>query len=183
MKIYTRTGDKGTTSLVDGTRVSKAEERVDAYGTVDELNSIIGAVVARLTASQSGIRRELEDIQHDLFVIGAQLASPAANSKEQMANSRLKERTTEFEQTIDRLSKELPELKAFILPGGGEAGSLLHLARTVCRRAERRIVSLAQKEQVDDAILVYFNRLSDLLFTYARYLNQKDKKKETSWRK
>lgn len=203
MKIYTRTGDKGKTSLVNGTRVSKASGRVDTYGTVDELNSVIGAVVAHLGASQGGIKQELEEIQHDLFMIGAELATPVKNgsrsassgpSKRQMskgsgesaitgANGKLKKRVDEFEKTIDKLTKELPELKTFILPGGGEAGSLLHLARTVCRRAERRIVALSKKEQIDEAIRTYFNRLSDLLFTYARFVNLKEKKKETVWSK
>lgn len=181
MKIYTRTGDKGQTSLITGKRVSKASERVDTYGTVDELNSILGVVVANLNASQKEIIKALENIQHDLFAIGASLASPE-NSKQQIVNSKLEKQVIAFEKMIDKLTKTLPPLKNFILPGGGKAGAFLHMARTVCRRAERRIIALSQKEQVDDEIIKYFNRLSDLLFTMARFVNQKDKKKETVWR-
>ena len=180
MKIYTRTGDKGQTSLVNGKRVSKASDRVDAYGTVDELNSVLGVVIAYLRASQKGLVKELENIQHDLFEIGAVLATPAS-SIQQTVFSKLRKRVETFERVIDGLTKTLPPLKNFILPGGGKAGPHLHMARTVCRRAERRIIALSEKEQVDDEIIKYFNRLSDLLFTMARFVNQRQKKKETVW--
>ncbi len=181
MKIYTRTGDKGQTSLASGKRVSKASSRVEAYGTVDELNSVIGVVVVHLSASQKGLVKELESIQHDLFEIGATLATPAGKNQE-VRSKNLGKRVETFERVIDRLTKTLPPLKNFILPGGGKAGAFLHMARTVCRRAERHIIALSQKEQVDAGIIPYFNRLSDLLFTMARFVNQKEKKKETVWR-
>ncbi len=184
MKIYTRTGDKGQTSLVTGKRVSKASDRVDTYGTVDELNSAIGVAIAEISNVKyqiSNVKKELEDIQHDLFEIGAVLATPEKSTKH-TAPSTLGKRALEFERVIDKLTMTLPPLKNFILPGGGKAGVFLHMARTVCRRAERRIIALSEKEAVDDEIVKYFNRLSDLLFTMARFVNQKDKKKETVWR-
>lgn len=181
VKIYTRTGDKGETSLFGGKRVSKASGRVDTYGTVDELNTILGIAVAFLRPSEKLIKKELEHIQHDLFTIGATLASPG-NKTNVSRSEKLEKRTTEFEQLIDELTGKLPELRNFILPGGGKAGSHLHLARTVCRRTERRIIALSKKEEVDNGIIMYFNRLSDLLFTMARFVNHKEKKKETMWK-
>jgi cob(I)alamin adenosyltransferase len=178
MKIYTRTGDKGQTSLVDGTRVSKASDRVETYGTVDELNSVIGVVLAQGGIQTKTLHETLETIQHDLFAIGAVLADQQAKP-----NPKLAARVTSFEKQIDALTKELPPLKQFILPGGGGAGAMLHLARTICRRAERRIVALSYDEAVDEHILQYFNRLSDLLFTLARYSNQQENKQEIFWKK
>ncbi len=172
MKIYTRTGDKGKTSLFGGKRVSKSSLRVEAYGTIDELNSAIGVAISQM----ANIQKELLKIQHDLFSIGAVLANPQGKKTQG-----LEARATDFERLIDQMTEKLSELRNFILPGGGKTGALLHAARTVCRRAERRIVSLAQKEHVDTAILVYLNRLSDLLFTMARYVNMKEEKKETVW--
>lgn len=180
MKIYTRTGDKGTTSLFGGTRVSKSSLRVEAYGTVDELNSVIGVVIAESQNYNSKVKSELERIQYDLFDIGAGLASPGIKNQESRIKN-LEKRVVEFEKFIDEMTKELPELRNFILSGGGKAGSLLHVARTVCRRAERRIVALAKKEHVARDVLIYFNRLSDLVFTMARYINMKEKKVETIW--
>lgn len=177
MPIYTRTGDKGKTSLFDGTRVLKSHERVDAYGTIDELNSLLGAAAARVGKKESGIRDEIEKVQHDLLAIGSALATPHG-----MPVVGSEKRPDEFEQLIDKLTGEMPELKNFILPGGGEAGSLLHVARTVARRAERRVIALMQSdEEVDNNILIYLNRLSDLLFTLARYVNYKEKKREVKW--
>ena len=178
MAIYTRTGDKGKTSLFDGTRVLKSHVRVETYGTIDELNSLIGAAVARIKKQESGIKKELEKIQHDLFAIGSALATPHA-----MPVIGLETRPADFEKLIDEMTAKLPELKNFILPGGSIAGSLLHVARTVARRAERKIVALVQKEDVDTAIVIYLNRLSDLLFTMARFVNHLEKQKETVWRK
>lgn len=176
MKIYTRTGDKGQTSLFGGKRVSKASSRVDAYGTVDELNSLIGVVIAHLAIKHTKISKELTRIQNDLFDVGASLANPNAKPQES-----LRRRVEEFEHLIDDLTKKMPEIRNFILPGGGKVGSLLHTARTICRRAERKLVALLEKDMVDDAVIVYINRLSDLLFTMARYVNQKENKKETVW--
>jgi cob(I)alamin adenosyltransferase len=179
MPIYTRTGDKGKTSLFDGTRVLKSHKRVDTYGTIDELNSMIGAAVAQIKDSRlkiEDISDELEQIQHDLFDIGSTLATPHP-----MPVEGLERRPKEFEKIIDDFTKKMPELKEFILPGGGKAGSLLHVARTIARRAERQLVALMQKESIDGAIVTYLNRLSDLLFTLARYVNYVEKKKEIKW--
>lgn len=178
MPIYTRTGDKGKTSLFDGTRVLKSHQRVDTYGTIDELNSMIGAAIAQLQTADSKLKKELEKIQHDLLDVGSALATPHP-----LPVSGLARRTKEFEKLIDHLTKEMPELKNFILPGGGKAGSLLHVSRTIVRRAERRLVSLMQHEEVDETIVVYLNRLSDLLFTLARYVNHSEKQQEITWKK
>ncbi len=196
MKIYTRTGDKGKTSLFDGTRVSKSDTRVETYGTIDELNSMIGAAIAyiqdwsnysssersesRNKSSRQArtIKTELEQVQHDLLEIGSALATPHA-----MPVVGIEKRPKDFEKLIDKLTKKLPELKNFILPGGGKAGSLLHVSRTIARRAERQTVGLMQKEAIDGNIIIYINRLSDLLFTMARFVNHKEKQKEKKWRK
>ena len=176
MPIYTRTGDKGKTSLFDGTRVLKSHPRVDTYGTIDELNSTIGAAVAHLTVRDSKVKKELEKIQHELFDIGSALATPVA-----LPVTGLKDRPAEFEVLIDSMTSKMPELKAFILPGGSKAGSLIHIARTIVRRAERQLVELMQTGEVDKTVVVYLNRLSDLLFTMARFVNYKEKKKEIKW--
>lgn len=177
MPIYTRTGDKGQTSLYGGKRVLKTNARVDTYGTVDELNSILGIVIAFLTAQNTSTKKELTAIQHDLFDIGAYLANPKA-----LPIRRLEKRVSEFEHLIDVMTRKLPELRNFILPGGSKAGATLHHARTVCRRAERRLVALQQDEEIDEHLVKYINRLSDLLFTMARYVNHNDKQKETLWK-
>ena len=184
LKIYTKTGDKGETSLFGGIRVLKYNLRVEAYGTVDELNSAIGIAIAEIQNSKfkiqnykSKVKSELVKIQNDLFDIGSMLASP---DSKRILN--LKQRVETFEVLIDQLTSEIPELSHFILPGGGRAGSQLHFCRTVCRRAERRIVELSQKEQVEASIIQYFNRLSDLLFVMARFANHKEKKKEIIWK-
>ena len=185
MKIYTKTGDKGKTSLFGGQRVSKADLRVEAYGTIDELNSIIGVVIAQSQISKLRsqnynlkLKTELQKIQNDLLDIGSTLANPASESIRD-----LEKRVEEFEKLIDELTEKLPELRNFILPGGGKSGSLLHFARCVSRRAERKIVELSEKEKVDENILKYLNRLSDLLFTMARFINYKEKRKEIIWEK
>ena len=179
MPIYTRTGDKGKTSLFDGTRVLKSHKRVETYGTIDELNSNIGVAIVEIKDLRFKIKDiidELEKIQHDLLEIGSTLATPHP-----MPVVGLENRPKEFEQQIDTMTNKMPELKAFILPGGGKASSLLHVCRTIARRAERQLVSLMQKETVDGAIVTYLNRLSDLLFTMARYVNYVEKKKEVTW--
>ena len=181
MAIYTRTGDKGKTSLMGGKRVLKSDPRVEAYGTVDELNSAIGVVIAETRNSKLETRNivnELEKIQNDLLDIGSALATP-----EGVPVEHLEERPREFEKLIDMMTADLPELTNFILPGGGEGGAHLHLARTICRRAERRVVALMQEADIDQAVVIYLNRLSDLLFTMARYINHMNKQKETIWKK
>ncbi|HSX40521.1 MAG TPA: cob(I)yrinic acid a,c-diamide adenosyltransferase [Candidatus Saccharimonadales bacterium] len=178
-KVYTKTGDKGETSLFGGKRVSKASIRVEAYGTVDELNSVIGIIVSDIKISK--LQKELINIQNDLFAIGSTLATPKLSDNSLLTKT-LTVRTKAHEDLIDALTKQLPELKNFILPGGGKTGAELHVARTICRRAERRIVELAKKEKVNAEILMYFNRLSDLLFTAARYINNQENRKETIWK-
>lgn len=181
MAIYTRTGDKGKTSLFNKQRVSKSNIRVEAYGTVDELNSAIGVAVAELIRiKDKGLRmkKELIKIQNDLFDIGSALAN--SSSKKTIS---LEKRVKEFENFIDEMTENLPHLKNFILPGGGKTGAMLHLARAVSRRAERKIVALNNRQKIDNNIIIYINRLSDLLFTMARFANFKEKKKETIWSK
>ena len=174
--IYTRKGDKGRTSLFDGKKVWKFDRQVEAYGTIDELNSVIGAASSFI--SDRLILKELEQIQNDLLEIGSSLAVSSTLPVDQLSN-----RPEEFEKLIDRLTRQMPELREFILPGGSRGSALLHLARTVARRAERNIVHLSQKRPVDKLILTYLNRLSDLLFTMARFENYKSKKHEKIWRK
>lgn len=176
MKIYTRTGDKGKTSLFDGKRVLKSDKKVETYGTIDELNSAIGAASAFIKVRL--INKELEEIQNDLLEIGSSLAVSTTLSVDQLKN-----RPVEFEKLIDKLTKQLPPLNQFILPGGGKGGSLLHVARTIARRAERHVVGLSKSENVDDIIIIYLNRLSDLLFTMARFVNYKESQREKIWKK
>lgn len=177
MPIYTKFGDKGKTALHTGKTVSKSSIRVEAYGNLDELNSFLGVIVFQIKDRK--IKNELLQIQSDLFEIGACLAGPG-EKQHQVLSKKLRARVGEFEKTIDLLTEKMPKLKNFILPGG-KTGSLLHYARTIVRRAERRTVALAEKEKVMDEILVYINRLSDLLFTFARAINYKEKQKETIW--
>ena len=166
-KVYTRTGDSGETSLVGGARVSKASPRVEAYGDVDELNSLIG--VARALGDDKEIDEALALIQNDLFTVGGDLASPQEIAVPRVAESFV----TTLEELSDRFLKELEPLTEFILPGGCEAGATLHLARTVARRAERRVVALAEIEEINSETVVYLNRLSDLLFILARAVNRR----------
>ncbi len=177
MPIYTKFGDKGKTALHTGKTVSKGSIRVEAYGNLDELNSFLGIVLSQIKDKK--IKKELLEIQNDLFEIGACLAGPGEKGHEILAQN-LAERVVDFEKQIDALTVKLPKLKNFILPSG-KTGSLLHYARTIARRAERRTVALAEKEAVLSEILVYLNRLSDLLFTFARYINYTEKQKETIW--
>ncbi|HJQ69601.1 MAG TPA: cob(I)yrinic acid a,c-diamide adenosyltransferase [Blastocatellia bacterium] len=166
-KVYTRTGDAGETSLVGGARVSKASARVEAYGDVDELNSLIG--LARSLGDDKEIDDALALIQNDLFTVGGDLASPQGVEVPRVAESFV----TTLEELSDQFLKELEPLKEFILPGGSEAGATLHLARTVARRAERRVVALAETEEINSETIVYLNRLSDLLFILARCVNRR----------
>jgi cob(I)alamin adenosyltransferase len=178
VKIYTKTGDKGDTKLFDGTQVRKNDSRVEAYGQVDELNSVIGAAVAFL--EDSALKGMLYDIQRDLFSLGAQLADPNQHGKKQ--KSRLDPgRITTLEESIDRFETELPPLRQFILAGGAPAGALLHVARTVCRRAERRVTALSESVEIDSLNIEYLNRLSDFLFVLARLVNHRQGQQEIPW--
>ena len=178
MKLYTRTGDSGETSLFDGTRVKKHDPRVDAYGEVDELNAWLGFV--RSSEIDDDLDAELVQIQRDLFALGAQLADPADKIANRVTKAALDDDdVTRLEQLIDRLEAEVPPLRRFILAGGIPAGAALHVARTVCRRAERRIVSLTPA--VDAVLVRYVNRLSDLLFVLARAVNYRAGAAETEW--
>jgi cob(I)alamin adenosyltransferase len=171
-KIYTKTGDDGTTGLGDGTRVAKDSARVSAYGTVDELNSSIGIVLAQEIPAP--IREALTQIQHDLFDLGGELCIPGMAMVHEADVERL-------EQTLDGFNADLPPLKDFILPGGGMAAACCHLARTVCRRAEREVVTLARGETVRPEAVRYLNRLSDLLFVLSRVLARASGHGEVLW--
>jgi cob(I)alamin adenosyltransferase len=185
LKIYTRTGDKGETSLFGGKRVRKDSIRVEAYGAVDETNSCIGLARAAIHEGSSGSREALnyidsvlEAVQNKLFAIGAALAG------NQDPTYGVRENDVEFlESCIDRMDQEIPPLKSFILPFGTDLSTKLHLARTVSRRAERRIVELSSREEVDPKIIVYVNRLSDFLFTLARYANKAQSTPDMLWKK
>ena len=178
MKIYTRTGDTGETSLFDGTRVKKHDPRVDAYGDVDELNAWLGFV--RSSEVDADVDAELVQIQRDLFALGAQLADPADKLAARVTKAIVSDpEVARLEQTIDRLDAALPPLRRFVLAGGTPAGAALHVARTVCRRAERRIVAL--DPPVDPVLVRYINRLSDLLFVLARAVNHRAGAPETEW--
>jgi cob(I)alamin adenosyltransferase len=180
-KIYTKTGDDGRTGLFGGGRVEKDHVRVEAYGDVDELNAVIGA--ARATDMMPRVDEILAPIQRDLFSIGALLATPHPEEhKEQLEKARLSDkRIAQLEQAIDDCEEELEPLKAFILPGGTAKASALHVARTVCRRAERSVITLQRTEVVPRIIVVYLNRLSDLLFVLARVANKRAGAGEVTW--
>lgn len=172
-KIYTRTGDDGTTGLGGGARVAKDAIRVEAYGTVDELNSIIGVLLCE--SMPEADHDFLIGVQHHLFDLGGELCMPGYESMQQAW-------IDDMETELDRLNADLPPLKEFILPGGGRAGSLAHQARTVCRRAERRVVTLQREEDVRPEAVGYLNRLSDYLFVLARHLAKQNGEPETLWR-
>lgn len=178
MKIYTRTGDAGETSLFDGSRVGKNDPRVDAYGDIDETQAWLG--LARASGIDAPLGDELVRIQQELFALGAQLADPAEKIAARVTKAFVTDAHVEhLEQLIDRLEPEVPPLRRFILAGGTPAGAALHVARTVCRRAERRIVALTPP--VDAVLIRYVNRLSDLLFVMARVANHRGGVPEVEW--
>ena len=179
MKIYTKSGDDGETGLLGGARVRKSDERVEAYGEVDETNAAIGA--ARAALSDPDLDAELGRVQTELFTLGAELASPHGARGRAAVPAVDPAWATRLEQAIDRWDASLPELRAFILPGGTAGAAALHLARCVCRRAERRVVALAARVEVDRSALVYLNRLSDYLFVAARVANLRAGRGETTW--
>ncbi len=183
MKLYTRTGDDGSTGLFGGDRVSKSHLRLAAYGTLDELNSVMGLLRLHATAVCAG-QEVLQRIQHDLFVLGAILATPAA--RQDLLGARMSRPTwglADMEADIDRLSALAPPMTAFVLPGGTAAAAHAHLARTVCRRAEREVLALSRDEAIGPNDLAYLNRLSDLLFVMTRYENHQRGVAETLWQR
>jgi cob(I)alamin adenosyltransferase len=181
MRIYTRGGDAGDTALFGGARVGKDHPRVAAYGTVDELNSVLGWAVTQLS---DGTPAELLGrIQHDLFALGSDLATPPPlEGRRRPETPPLPgERIAEMERWMDEADKDLPPLRRFVLPGGVPGAAALHVARSVCRRAERAVVSLAASEPVDSVVLAYLNRLSDLLFVFARLENARGARGDVLW--
>lgn len=178
MKIYTKTGDKGMTGLYGGARVSKSSPRISAYGEIDELNALLG--VARAETPHEQLKKSLGEIQTTLFTLGAQLASPTVDPKIEVITAK---QIDGLERQIDVITSSLAPMRHFILPGGSKTSALLHLARTVCRRAERTAVHLVSLpgETVDHWILVYINRLSDFLFILARLANQLENIEDIPW--
>ncbi len=181
MKIYTRTGDEGTTALFGGGRVPKTHPRIEAYGTVDETNSMIGLARSHLGESPDvdQVHRYLAEIQSDLFTLGADLATPERTRAQTVRID--DESVARLEQWIDAIQEELPPIKQFILPAGSAAAAALHVARTTCRRAERLVLRAGESESVSRAALIYLNRLSDLLFVLARWVNRLEGAKELTW--
>jgi cob(I)alamin adenosyltransferase len=181
-EVYTRTGDAGETALFGGQRIAKDSLRVEAYGSVDELNSTIGVAVSFIR--RGAVVRVLEGIQNELFNVGAELASESgkrASAGHMFTDEAVK--IAGLELLIDEYDAKLPRLRTFILPSGSRAGAMLHMSRTVCRRAERSVVTLSREEKVNPHVLTYLNRLSDLLFVLARYVNKAARKPETPWKK
>ncbi|ADU50247.1 ATP:cob(I)alamin adenosyltransferase [Thermaerobacter marianensis DSM 12885] len=183
MKIYTRTGDAGETGLLGGGRVPKSHPRVEAYGAVDELNAMLGLAAAYLDGEEPAAL--LRELQQDCFLLGADLAAPPGPARRQETGlpQVTAQRVQALEAWIDRLDAELPPLRQFILPGGTVAASALHVARTVARRAERRVAALAAQEEVNPVILQYLNRLSDLLFVLARWVNHRAGVPDVPWQR
>lgn len=180
MKIYTKTGDNGQTALIGGRRVSKADLRIDAYGTVDELNSWIGLL--RDQTVNDNRKELLKEIQDRLFTVGAELATDPEKALRKAMPAIVPNDVTLLETTMDTMDAELPELRAFVLPGGHEAVSYCHLARTVCRRAERLVIALNDIAPVDPLVLQYLNRLSDYLFVLSRKMAQEIGAEEVVWK-
>jgi len=183
MKIYTRTGDAGETALFGGGRVSKDHPRVAAYGAVDELNAAVGWAASQV--ADEALCERLALLQHDLFTIGAALAAAPREDGERHPHlpPLPVHRPAEMESWIDEAASELPELREFVLPGGTPGAAALHQARTICRRAERMVVHLALHEAVEEDVIVYLNRLSDLLFSLARLANHRAGEPDVTWRK
>lgn len=178
MKIYTKTGDDGTTGLIGNKRVKKSNPRITSYGMVDELNASLGIILSSKLGKD--IRDLLIKIQNDLFVVGADLANPNLENKSNRVTS---EMTLFLEKEIDRLEEKLSPITYFILPGGNLIASQVHLARTICRRAETNIVILSTVEDINNNCLIYMNRLSDLLFVVARTINKRKKISDVAWKK
>jgi cob(I)alamin adenosyltransferase len=182
MKIYTKTGDNGETSLFGGDRVFKDDLRIQAYGTVDELNSLLGVVLSEIKTEE--LKPVINKIQNDLFTLGSDLATPVEKGNKGFIIPRIDEKFVRYlEGHIDKYDQQLPELKNFILPGGLKSAALLHVARSICRRAEREVVALSKNVEIGAQIIVYLNRLSDLLFVLARFENHRNGFRELDWKK
>ncbi len=180
MKIYTKTGDKGETGLFGGERVSKSTSRLNAYGTIDELNSFIGLAITEIQCGD--IKNILIDLQNKLFVVGSDLATPETEKNKKLKITRTPDSyILEIEKIIDRFDSQLDELKNFILPGGSKGASLLHVCRTISRRAEREVVTLKNTEQIGNNIVIFLNRLSDLFFVLSRFENKHSNIPDTKW--
>ncbi len=180
MKIYTKTGDKGETGLFGGERVSKNSLRLSAYGTIDELNSFVGLAIIECNCDE--IKNLLIDLQNKLFVLGSDLATPETEKNKKLKITRLPDSyILETEQTIDKFDRQLEELKNFILPGGSKGSSLLHICRTISRRAEREVVALKNSEHIGENIVIFLNRLSDLFFVLSRFENKYSNIPDTKW--
>lgn len=186
VKIYTKTGDKGKTSLVGGFRVNKSDLRLDAYGTVDELNSRISLLISLLKEVEdqfsSEVFKQLNLIQNELFIVGADLAAPLNEKRTENIQRIEEESTIRLETEIDIMANDLMPIKNFILPGGSKISANIHIARTVCRRAERMVVKLSDHASVNEQTIIYLNRLSDWLFTLARYVNKTLNIEDTIWK-
>jgi cob(I)alamin adenosyltransferase len=180
MKIYTKSGDDGTTALFDGTRVSKDDDRVDVYGDIDETNSAIGLAASYLKTEEAGLQENLFDVQRDLFALGAKLANPAEKKQKEKADF-TEEKILRLEYQIDEMEKSLKPMTNFILSTGCPASAALHLARTICRRAERRLVTFMRDQSVDPIYEKYLNRLSDYLFVAARFANHLEETDDIPW--
>ena len=182
MKIYTKTGDKGDTGLIDGSRISKSDLRIIAYGVVDEANSHIGLIISNLERNSifDDVKKILLNVQQDLFVLGAELANPNTLKDDNMLVKR--EMISTIEKYIDKFESELAPLSNFILPGGSIESSLLHICRTVVRRAETSAVALAKEQKINQEILTYLNRTSDLFFVLARVTNKRQKRNDILWK-
>jgi len=178
VKIYTKTGDDGTTGLIGGKRIKKSNPRITAYGAIDELNAAIGIILA--SKLDSDIRKLLIQIQNNLFIVGADLANPDLTNN---SNRVTTDMTTFLEVQIDKLENDLPSITYFILPGGNLVASQVHLARAICRRAEVKIVELSGIDKINKNCQIYINRLSDLLFVVARTINKRKKIKDIAWKK
>lgn len=178
MKIYTKTGDDGTTALFDGSRVSKDNRRVELYGNVDELNGMIGLAISFATNAE--FKNKLFKVQKDLFALGAKLANPKERQQKQKADFD-EQKVTWLENEIDSMETALTPMTTFILPGGHSASAALHVARTICRRVERHLVSFTKTETLDPLFVKFVNRLSDYLFVAARFANHLEGKKDIPW--
>ena len=182
MKIYTKTGDKGDTGLIDGSRISKSDLRIIAYGVVDEANSHIGLIISNIERNSifDDVKKILLNVQQDLFILGAELANPNTLKDDNMLVKR--EMISTIEKYIDKFESELAPLSNFILPGGSIESSLLHICRTVVRRAETSAVALAKEQKINQEILTYLNRISDLFFVLARVTNKRQKRDDIPWK-